>query len=159
MPATPNFPCVQSVLATTDFSPLSIQAIPHACGLLRRGGRLRLLHVLHPLALPGGRYVQGAWSRADRSAHARLAAGCAAKLKNLVPAASRRKGLRVETIVLEHEHPARAINAEAARMGADAICLATHGRTGLRAVVLGSVAQGVVAGAVRPIYLVKLADD
>ena len=55
-------------------------------------------------------------------------------------------GLSVETIVREGDARS-AILDEAENWGADLIVLGSHGRTGLKRLVLGSVAQAVVAHA------------
>jgi nucleotide-binding universal stress UspA family protein len=47
----------------------------------------------------------------------------------------------------------------ASALGADAIVMATHGRSGLRRIVAGSVAMDVVAGAQMPVILVRTTDS
>lgn len=51
--------------------------------------------------------------------------------------------------------PADQIVAEAARVDADVIVLATHGRTGLKRLLLGSVAEKVVRLAGCPVYVLR----
>jgi nucleotide-binding universal stress UspA family protein len=53
------------------------------------------------------------------------------------------------------EDAARAITAAAERHGAELIVLGTHGRTGLRRMVLGSIAQSVVHHAAAPAVLIR----
>jgi nucleotide-binding universal stress UspA family protein len=52
------------------------------------------------------------------------------------------------------QDPSSAILEEAKRSAADLIVLGTHGRTGLRRLLLGSVAEGVVRHAPVPVLLV-----
>jgi len=61
------------------------------------------------------------------------------------------KGLRAHW----HEDPAVGIGNVAARLGADVIVIASHGRSGLRRVLLGSVAQQVVQREPRPVLIVR----
>jgi nucleotide-binding universal stress UspA family protein len=63
-------------------------------------------------------------------------------------------GLRVETQVL-YGHPAAAILRESEYSDADLIVMATHGRSGLQQLWLGSVALKVVQGTGRPVLLVR----
>jgi nucleotide-binding universal stress UspA family protein len=61
---------------------------------------------------------------------------------------------RVDERVVEVDEPARLISA-LAREGASMIVLGTRGRTGLRAAILGSVSQAVIAGAPAPVVTVS----
>ncbi len=65
------------------------------------------------------------------------------------------QGLRVQERVVMDDDPARAIIDFAKREGVDMIAMATHGRTGLREVVQGSVAEAVVKSGVAPVLLVR----
>jgi nucleotide-binding universal stress UspA family protein len=63
-------------------------------------------------------------------------------------------GLRVETQVL-YGHPAEALLRDAEYSDADLLVMATHGRSGLQQLWLGSVALKVVQGTRRPVLLVR----
>ena len=55
----------------------------------------------------------------------------------------------------EHTQPAMAICQAAERFGADLICMGSRGRSGLTKVLLGSVAQGVMAQSKRPVLVLR----
>ena len=59
------------------------------------------------------------------------------------------------TVHVEHGDPAEAIAEYAARVQADLIVMATHGRTGLRHLVLGSCAEKVVRTAGCPVLVMR----
>ena len=67
----------------------------------------------------------------------------------------RARSLKVETRVLSHDQPAVAILEEAKARRADLLALATHGRSGLPRLLLGSVADKVVRGASIPVLLAR----
>jgi nucleotide-binding universal stress UspA family protein len=50
---------------------------------------------------------------------------------------------------------ARAIHETAERLGADVICLASHGRSGIARAALGSVAEEVMRNSRRPVLVVR----
>lgn len=54
-----------------------------------------------------------------------------------------RFGGRADAVLLESAHPAQAIVAHAAERSVDLVVVATHGRTGLRRMLIGSVAERV----------------
>ena len=62
-------------------------------------------------------------------------------------------GVPVDRIAVAGYCPA-AIYEAAAKQGADLIIISTHGRTGLRRAVIGSVAEGTVRHAVCPVLVV-----
>jgi nucleotide-binding universal stress UspA family protein len=66
----------------------------------------------------------------------------------------RPKGITVEIEVTEG-YPATAIEEEAVRHKADLIVIGTHGHTGLKHLLLGSVAERVVQKAPCPVLTVK----
>jgi nucleotide-binding universal stress UspA family protein len=58
--------------------------------------------------------------------------------KILGAVAAQAAGVACETIQVEHEHPYQAIINTAASKGCDLIIMASHGRRGISAIVLGS---------------------
>jgi nucleotide-binding universal stress UspA family protein len=64
------------------------------------------------------------------------------------------KGLRART-VLRHGDPVTEIAAGAAAERADLIAMTTHGRSGLRRVLFGSVAEGVLRQTAIPVLLMR----
>ena len=66
----------------------------------------------------------------------------------------RKLGVEVNTIV-QFGNPAERIVSYARRPEIDLIAMATHGRTGLRNVIFGSVAGRVLYSGVRPVLLVR----
>jgi nucleotide-binding universal stress UspA family protein len=63
---------------------------------------------------------------------------------NLVEDAAKAVGVPCETVQLEHDHPYKAIIATAKDKGCDLIVMASHGRSGISAVLLGSVTNKVL---------------
>jgi nucleotide-binding universal stress UspA family protein len=64
------------------------------------------------------------------------------------------EGVRVDTL-LRRGQPAAEIVAAALEVHADLVAMATHGRSGLARVFLGSIAQGVLATSPVPVLLVR----
>lgn len=148
-------PPVRRVLVTTDFSDAANRAIPHAYSLVRDGGIVRLMHVVHPLELPGLEYRHGLSDRRSRERHAGHLRACAKKLRTLIPPDAAQHGILTEIEVAESDGVASAIVAEAQRFGADVLCLGTHGESGMSKALLGSVAQTVTAKSTHPLFLVR----
>lgn len=67
----------------------------------------------------------------------------------------RNEGLDVATDHPEGKPPAHVIIEAARRHGADLITMTTHGRSGLRHLLVGSVAEGVLREAPCPVLLVR----
>ena len=59
------------------------------------------------------------------------------------------------SVAVVEDEPTQGIIAEAARVRADAIVIGSHGRRGLRRLVLGSVAEHVVRGSSVPVVVVR----
>jgi nucleotide-binding universal stress UspA family protein len=64
-------------------------------------------------------------------------------------------GVEVETKILEGQVIQREIVKEAEKIAADLIVIASHGRTGIKKLVLGSVAQSVLAEGTIPVLIVR----
>jgi nucleotide-binding universal stress UspA family protein len=64
-------------------------------------------------------------------------------------------GVSCETLHLEHEHPYRAIIDTAAKKSCDLIVMASHGRRGISAIVLGSETTKVLTHSSTPVLVVR----
>lgn len=149
---------VRRVIVSTDFSDWANHAIAHGCALVPRGGTLHLVHVADPRALPGGVFAeqQDAADAADAaSAHRANLVACEDKLRALIPPEARSRGILAEVEVVEHRDAATGIMQAAERLGADVICIGSHGRTGRLKTLLGSVTQRVLALSGRPLLVVR----
>ena len=134
-------PPIRCVLIPTDLSALSNHAIPAGYGLLGdQGGEIHLLHV------------------ASDQVHVTLPQRdpeLLAALRALVPEWAAKKGITTRTEVVHHASVARGVVEKAARVGADVICMGSHGRSGLGRMVLGSVAEEVVRESAQPVLIVR----
>jgi len=145
---------LQRVLAVTDFSPNGDSAIAQAFALVQSGGTVTLLHVLRAAVPPRPTYahdVQPEPSIEERSSRRRE---IEEQLGRLVPRGAREAGVEARVEVVESLEIARAVCAEAERGGTQALCLGTHGRTGIASMLLGSVAQEILRHSPVPVILV-----
>lgn len=144
-------PPVRRVLVPTDFSECADAAIPHAYSILRGGGTVHLLHVVtHSGRFSALRLKAGSSAKAA----ARHARECAEKLHALIPAEAAELGILTQVEVVKSRDAADAICRSAERLGADVICLSTHGRSGMSKTLMGSVAQTVMTRSCRPLLVV-----
>jgi universal stress protein A len=143
---------IPAILAPTDFSAHSEKAVRYACGLAERlGSELHLLHILSeilpagpdPLLMPvmPAEYYQENEDRAKETL-GRLLDPAWGSPRSVVTAV--RWGSPVESIV------SYAIDCRV-----DLIVIATHGRTGLSHVLLGSVAERIVREAPCPVLTLR----
>jgi len=148
---TRPIPKVRPVLVATDLSRHSQRAIAYACGIIRSGGIVRIVHVTHPRAISGGAF-ETTLGRTDR--HLLNVRALGRRLEGLRPGAAQDLALETEAQVVEHEDAITSICQEAERFDADVVVVGTKG-AGLSAAVLGSVAGGVVATLRRPVLVVN----
>ena len=139
------------ILWPTDFSPLARTALPYAMDLASdTGAELVLLHVLTPPIAYAGPEIPGAlWGELQQKNRA-------AAREELRRLAAQVKGpkARIHTLLAEGV-PFDQILRVAKRLRCDLIVIATHGRTGLAHVVMGSVAENVVRRATCPVLTVR----
>jgi nucleotide-binding universal stress UspA family protein len=77
----------------------------------------------------------------------------ASKILSSVADAARAAGVACETAHLEHDHPHEGIIAAAKQRGCDLIVMGSHGRSGIAAVVLGSVTNKVLTHTSIPVLV------
>ena len=96
-------------------------------------------------------YLVADYQKAMREAGQKVLATCAAT--------ARQAGIEVDTkfAILEvmAQHICDAINEEAKRWPADLIVIGTHGRHGFNHLLLGSVAEGVIRLATKPVLVIR----
>lgn len=145
---------VRSILVPIDFSPNARTVLDwaahfaeeHECPLV-------LLHAYH---LPVDfQQLEGAYLPADFWTQVKNDA--AANLEKHAQEL-RARGLRVET-VLREGYPASVIEEEARERGVDLIVIGTRGHTGLKHLLLGSVAERVVQKAPCAVLTVKAREE
>ncbi len=151
-PVRAHIPQLRTVLAATDLSELGNRTVLHACALLRgAGGVVELTHV-RERHLPSPIY---AYDSGEDALTPQLQAEIENRLRALIPAEAATFGIDVRVTVVDGGAPGEAILQTARRLGADAICVASHGRSGLLRSVLGSVAEAVISGSELPVHVVR----
>jgi nucleotide-binding universal stress UspA family protein len=139
----------RTVLVPIDFSDPALAAIDLALEIAGEGAKLHLLHAYEvPLGTipPYGVAVPESLLAQVRDAAAR----------RLEKATHRVEAARVACEAhLVHAPPAEAILEAAERFGADLVVMGTRGHTGLKHVLLGSVAERVARLAPCPVLTVR----
>jgi nucleotide-binding universal stress UspA family protein len=138
------------IVHPTDFSAAGEPAFVQALALARReGAELIVIHVLEPISpLSDGQY--GARHREFRSV---LEAAARRALDPLL-ARARRARVAARGVVTEGWPPEEIVNV-ARRRRADLIVIGTQGRTGMKRLALGGVAERVILLAPCPVLVVR----
>ena len=145
------------ILVPVDGSALSSKALRQAARLAK-GTRTRItaLHVIPPFE--PAVFVDGVvpypelFSPKEYEASTRA---YAAKLLGRAAAVVKAEGARVETAMVFRKQPWDAIIREARRRRCDLIAMASHGRRGVAAVVLGSEAHKVLTHSKIPVLVCR----
>jgi nucleotide-binding universal stress UspA family protein len=151
-PAQHEEPVLRSVLVATDFSEAGNAAVAHAYGLLRgRGGTVEICTIVER-HLPAPVF---AYDDREEPVAPEPRARLETALRGLVPDDAARQGIKTNVHVIGRGLTAQAILQAAERLGVDAIVLGSEGRTGIGRALLGSVAESVMRGSERPVYIVR----
>ena len=147
----------QHILIPTDGSQLSANAVAEGIKLAGAlGSQLTFLTVIMPFASLGelDHAFAGMPDDFRREALAFLEAEAREALATaLSPAKS--AGVAADTLFVENSHPHEAIIAAAKSKGADLILMASHGRSGVKAALLGSVTQKVLSHTELPVLVCR----
>ena len=143
-------PRLHRILFPTDFSACAESALAHAAGLAQRtGAELHVLHVAEP-AMDPAEWVEGLGVTLDD-----VAADLDVPLPTFPNAGWEPGDLVPLTSAVEYaEKVAPAILRYAERHDVDLVVMGTHGRRGLRRMLVGSVAEEVVRLAPCPVLTV-----
>ena len=155
--AGPDSAPLHRILVPTDFSATAERAIDYALALAKKlGASVHLCHCapeadyeVAGLVSPGMRtaaasFIQQAMELTN-SAHAEL---------ETVAARKRDLGVPLTTSMLKGEEPAEAIAVAALDLGSDLIVIGSRSRSGVRHLLLGSVAEKVMRSAHCPVLVV-----
>ncbi len=146
----------KSILIATDGSPLSDKVVADTLALARTlGARVTAVTVEAPYKImeayrQGVSNVAAAIELQQLHAHAH-----SEKVLAAVAEAARSAGVECELVHVEHEHPWEAIIATALERGCDLIAMASHGRSGIQAVLVGSETQKVLTHSKVPVLVYR----
>ena len=136
-----------NILVPVDGSPNSDRAAKFALGMLKGGGELHLLNVQAPVGGGVSAFVRKADSDSFHRDEGEKALASALKLAAEAGVAAQK--------LISVGRPGEIVAEFAERTGAVMIVMGTRGHTGIAGVLLGSVAQDVIARAGVPVCLVK----
>jgi nucleotide-binding universal stress UspA family protein len=142
----------RKLLVATDGSDLSRKAIDTAVAMARAmGGSLVACTAVEAYPYTG-------IGQTDPNAYADFQAWASAQAFDRLSAierAAQAAGVPCETVMRQGAPPWRAILEIAGETGCDAIVMASHGRSGVSAVLLGSETQHVLSQATLPVIVVR----
>ena len=140
------------ILVTTDGSELSAKAVQTAVAMAKlTNATLMALSVKEPFPYSAISEMQPVPPQEFYDAQERGAAG---RVKEAVDA-SQAAGVSCQGFTVEAVHPWEAILDHAKTQGCDLIVMASHGRRGLSALLLGSETQKVLTHSTVPVLVVR----
>jgi len=134
------------ILIPTDGSDLSEEAIEHGVALAKAlSAKVTAVTVFHVPAFDPG-FLGG---------YKEYIMTLAAKYLRVAKDAATASGVPCDVVQIEHEQPYQAIIDTAEKRGCDVIVMASHGRRGVSAVVLGSETVKVLTHGAIPVVVVR----
>jgi len=142
----------RNILVPTDGSDITEKAVSTAITLAKTlGAKLSAISVKEPFPYSAISEMQPVPPQEFYDAQERIAA---ARVKSVVDAAAL-EGVACTGHTVEALHPWEAITDHAKAQGCDLIVMASHGRRGVSALLLGSETQKVLTHSSVPILIVK----
>ena len=145
----------RNILVATDGSPLSTKAITHAIALARAlGAKLTGFYASPDYPLPA--YADGVMYEAvSPREYASTCKKQADRILSAVGVKAKAAGIRFTAVHAIAAAPWEAILAAARKEKCDAIVMASHGRRGVSALLLGSETQKVLTHSKLPVIVVR----
>lgn len=144
------------ILVPTDGSPLSKRAIRTAIALAKASrAALTGLYVTPPYAPPIYGEAAVYLPEITQKRWQEMAQRAADKALDVLDEEARAAGLSVRRVVTAHANPWKAIIRTAQAKKCDLIVMASHGRKGLEALVLGSETQKVLTHSKIPVLVCR----
>jgi nucleotide-binding universal stress UspA family protein len=135
--ADSEVPTIRVAVVATDLSDFGNRAVPYAYGLVGERGEVHLVHVIE--------------------SHGPDEAALKSHLEHVAPRAA--ASIPTFAHVVRGDDPARCIAETAERVGADVICIASHGRSGLSRALVGSVADKLLRACRQPVLVLRPPDE
>jgi len=141
------------ILIPTDGSELSKKAVDHGIGLAKAlNAKVTSVTVSEPFHVFA---VEPVMVTDTPDEYKKRVAALAAKYLKAAKDAATAAGVACDVVQVEHEHPYETIIDTARKRGCDAIVMASHGRRGVSAVVLGSETVKVLTHSNIPVVVVR----
>lgn len=143
------------ILVATDGSQLAQHAVDHAIELCALTGAELVATQITP-RYPKS-YFEGSLplSREEVGRIEKQWSEAAQTVLDAVKAAAKARGVKVKTVQARSDMIADAIVAAATKHGVDLIVMASHGRKGIKRLLLGSETQHVLAQATVPVLVLR----
>lgn len=136
------------ILIPTDGSDVAQRGVAHGLALAKSlGARTSVIFVVEPFSEISGRFREAITTYAELRKE--QAAGALLRAAN----AAKEAGISCETIQVENGQPHQAIIAAAESNGCDLIVMSSHGRSGLSALLIGSVTNKVLTHTKTPVLV------
>jgi len=145
----------KNLLVATDGSKLSGKAVAHAIGLAKAvGAKLTAFYAAPDYPMPA--YADGVvYEPVSRKEYGKLAAQDADKILSDVASKASAAGVDCKTAYSIAAAPYEAILEAAKKNKCDGIVMASHGRKGMSALLLGSETQKVLTHSKVPVIVVR----
>jgi nucleotide-binding universal stress UspA family protein len=141
----------KSILIPTDGSELADKAVQHGIALSKElGARITALTVSVPFHI---RTSHPPIVEDTQEEYTQRMKDFASTVLGAVDNSAKAAGVACETIHAEHQHPYQAIVDTAQSQGCDLIVMASHGRRGLSAIILGSETMKVLTHSKIPVLV------
>jgi nucleotide-binding universal stress UspA family protein len=142
------------ILIPTDGSELAGHGVTNGLSLAKSvGAKVTVIIVEEPFDWLSVSETKGQRAFDELAQHTEQIKKHAASVLNRVTNAAKQAGVPCDTIQVEDARPYQAIIATAEDRGCDLIVMASHGRGGLSAVVLGSVTNKVLTHTKTPVLV------
>ena len=141
------------ILIPTDGSELSKKAVDHGIGLAKAlNAKVTAVTVSEPFHIFA---VEPGMVTDTPDEYKKRIAVLATKYLKAAKDAATAASVPCDVVQVEHEHPYETIIDTARKRGCDAIVMASHGRRGVSAVVLGSETVKVLTHSTTPVVVVR----
>ena len=147
-----------NILLSTDGSDVARNGVKHGIALAKAlNAKVTVITVTEPLPVDYGSGHASGWTPSQEEADSFDAAHKehAGKVLDEVRAMAEQIGISAELVHVPNAHPATAIIETAKSRGCDLIVMASHGRRGLRKLLLGSQTSEVLVDGSVPVLVVS----
>ena len=147
-----------NILLSTDGSDVARKGVKHGIELAKAlNAKVTVIAVTEPLPVNYGSGHASGWipSQEEFDAYEAACRERAGKVLDEARAMAEEVGISVELLHVPNAHPATAIIETAKSRGCDLIVMASHGRRGIRKLLLGSQTSEVLTDGSVPVLVVR----